>query len=83
MTMTKAQRSAAAKKAAATRKRNQARGSAKDLERQLKGLRRAGENVAEGMKDLAKTAGAAARTAAGATAERAGAGTGSRRRARR
>jgi hypothetical protein len=78
MTMTKAQRSAAAKKAAATRKRNQAKGSAKEVERQLKDLRRAGEKVAEGVRDLGKTAGAAAKTAADATAGRAG--TGRRRR---
>lgn len=71
MTMTKQQRSDAAKKAAATRKRNQAKTGAHEVDRDLRNLKRAGENVAESMKDLAKTAGSAAKTATEATAQRA------------
>jgi hypothetical protein len=46
MTATKEQRSLAAKKAAATRKRNQAKGSAQDLAHHLGGLKHTGENIA-------------------------------------
>jgi hypothetical protein len=71
MALTKEQRSAAAKKAAATRKRNQAKGSAQRLERQLGGLKRTGKDIAENVKEVAKTAGSAAKTAAEERAHRA------------
>jgi hypothetical protein len=71
MALTKEQRSAAAKKAAATRKRNQAKDSAKVLERQLGGLKRTGEDIAGSVKDVAQSAGSAAKTAAEAAAQRA------------
>ena len=71
MPQTKAQRSAAAKKGAATRKRNQAKADSEGLGRRLDRLARSGESVAEDAKDLAKTAGSAAKTTAEATAQRA------------
>jgi hypothetical protein len=70
MTATKEQRSLAAKKAAATRKRNQAKGSAQDLAHHLGGLKHTGENIADGVKDTVKTAGAAAKSAAEVAAQR-------------
>lgn len=70
MPLTKEQRSAAAKKGAATRKRNQAKTGAKGLERELGSLKRAGEGVAEGVKKVAKQAGSAAKQTAESTAQR-------------
>jgi hypothetical protein len=72
MTLTKEQRSAAAKKAAATRKRNQAKSGADKLERHLGDLRRSGQHVAEDVADIAKSAGSAAKKAAESAARRAG-----------
>jgi hypothetical protein len=67
MPMTKKQRSTAAKKAAATRKRNQAKSGAKEVQRELGNFKRAGERVA----DDVKSAGSAAKKTAETTARRA------------
>jgi hypothetical protein len=71
MPQTKAQRSTAAKKGAATRKRNKTKADSEGLGRRLGRLAHSGESVAEDAKDLAKTAGSAAKTTAEATAQRA------------
>lgn len=71
MAQTKAQRSASAKKAAATRKRNAAKKSAPDLKGPVR-------STAGRVTDLAKAAGSAAESAAKSVAKRADAVRGDR-----